>query len=35
MLARNIIVNKTIVKEKKVKGKKQETGNKERIVEQA
>jgi len=32
---RNIIVNKTVAKEKKAKSKKQETGNKKCIVEQA
>jgi len=30
-----IIVDKTVAKEKKVKGKNQETGNKEHIVKQA
>ena len=33
-ISRNIIVDKTITKRKKAKGKKQETGNKEHIVEQ-
>ena len=32
-IARNTIVDKTVAKEKIAKGKKQETGNKEHIVE--
>jgi len=32
-IARNTIVDKTVAKAKKAKGKKQETGNKEHIVE--
>ena len=34
-VARNIIVNKTVAKEKKAKDKKQKIGNKDRIAEQA
>jgi len=34
-ISRNIIVDKTITKRKKAKGKKQETGNKKHIVEQS
>jgi len=34
-IARNTIVDKTVAKELKAKGKKQKTGNKEYIVEKA
>jgi len=34
-IAKNTIVDKTVIKKKKAKGKKQETGNKEHIVEKA
>jgi len=34
-ISRNIIIDKTIIKRKKAKDKKQETKNKEHIVEQS